>query len=357
MKIGIIGLPGSGKSTLWCCLTGALEGPDPASIGKLQLRTVKVHDPRLERLRADYKPKKFTPATLEIADFPPMDQEAQDQTGIAQLLAPARQMDALIAVLRGFENPFNPPYRGRLDPLADWLEIRSELILSDLLITEKRLEKLEVQIKKATPTLDRDKKELDLLGRLKGQLLAEKDLVEFRFTEEEKKMVTGFQYLSVKPKIPIFNRGEAPPPADQVAALNQAIRLPVFVAAVRQELEILQLSPAEQEIFRKEFGLQPDTVDRIVAECYRAANRLSFFTAGDKEVRAWTLHQGDTAVAAAAAIHSDMARGFIRAETVSFEDYVRDGGIKGAKEKGHLRLEGKEYEVRDGDIVEFRFNA
>lgn len=357
MKVGIFGLPGSGKTSLWCLLTESLDGPDPSMIGKLQSRAVKVNDARLERLRDDYQPKKYTPATVEICDFPPINVDANDRAGLAQLLTPARNMDALLIVLRDFENDLIAPHLGTIDPTKEWEEIQAEFLLSDLAIVEKRVEKLEVQVKKPTPTQDQDKKELELLTRLRTHLEQEKPLLDFEFKSDELKRITGFQFLSQKPMVPVINRGEAPPTAERLQEIEKATGRPVFAVAAANEFEILQLSPEDQEEFRSEFSIEPGTRDRIIAACYTATGLISFFTCGDKEVRAWTIHKSDVAVVAAEQIHSDIARGFIRAETVSYDDYAANSGLKGAKEKGQLRLEGKEYVVQDGDIIEFRFNV
>lgn len=359
MKIGILGQPSAGKTTLWCLLTENHEGPSPAQMGKLQLKTVKVRDERLERIRDDFQPRKYTPATLEIADFPglPADSADRDRQGLAQLLAPARNMEALILVLRGFESAMVPAPGGKVDPFRDLDEIRTELLLSDFSIVEKRVEKLRLQVKKPTPTQARDRVELELLERVLPHLEAEKPLATFSFTSEEQKMVQGFQFLSLKPLVPVLNRGETPAEPALLERLSEAAGCPVYEVAAGNELEILQLPEEDREVFREEFGIVPGTRNAIISACYAAARQISFFTAGEKEVRAWTIVDGETAVEAAEEIHSDIARGFIRAEVVSYDDYVEHDGIKGAREKGKFRLEGKEYVVKDGDIIEFRHNS
>jgi GTP-binding protein YchF len=355
MKIGIIGLPGSGKTTLWDLLTETYDPSETAAFtgNKPRMKTVKVRDPRLEKLRDDYRPKKYTPAAIEIHDFPAVQKEGADRSGIADLLQPARDMEALIAVLRGFEAAGLPS----ADPSRDLGEIIGELIISDLVIVERRLERLESQLKKHNPkTFDDDKKEKELLDRVKVYLEAEKALSAFTFTAEERKRVTSFQFLSAKPLVVVLNRGEAPP-REEVLAKIAAAGVPPIPIAARNELEVLQLPEEERAPFLEEFGIGEFARDKVIAASYRAAGRQSFLTAGDKEVRAWTIPVGATAVEAAGEIHSDIQRGFIRAELVGWEDYVRDGGVKGAKEKGHFRLEGKEYVVRDGDVIEFRFSV
>ncbi len=354
MKIGIIGLPGSGKTTLWNLLTETYDASEVAHFGqKPRMKTVKVADRRLERLRDDYQPKKYTPAQIEVYDFPGVRKEGVDRSGIADLLAPARDMDALIVVLRGFDEGAGPP-----DPARDFAEVIGELILSDLVIAERRLERLEVQLKKhIAKTHDDDLREKEVLVRVKAHLEAEKDLSSFAFTAEERKRMGSYQFLSGKPRVVVLNRGEAPPAPDALSALEKAIGSAPIPIAARNELEILQLPEEDRGAFLQEFAIEQLARDQVVAASYRAAGRHAFFTAGDKEVRAWTIPMGASAVEAAGEIHSDIQRGFIRAEVVGYDDYVRDGGVKGAKEKGHFRLEGKEYVVRDADIIEFRFSV
>jgi len=307
-------------------------------------------------------PKKYTPAQVEIGDFPAMSRDDQDRAGIAQLLAAARTMEILVVVLRGFDNPAVPPPGGKVDPIRDWIEIRSELLLSDLVIVEKRIEKLRVQVKKPTPTQENDRKELALLERLYEHLEADRDLLKFPFTATERKQIQGFQFLSAKPKIAVLNRGESSPSPEDMKKLEETVNqgdvdIVCYDVPILNELEILQLPAEEQDMFREELGVTAGTRQKILADCYSEADRISFFTAGEKEVRAWTIRKGEPAVEAAEEIHTDIARGFIRAETVSYEDYVKYDGLKGAKGNGRLRLEGKDYIVQDGDIIEFRFSV
>jgi GTP-binding protein YchF len=355
MKIGIIGLPGSGKTTLWNLLTETYDPGEAVAFSgnRPRMKTVKVRDARLERLRDDYDPKKYIPAQIEVFDFPAVRKEGIDRTGMADLLAPARDMEALIAILRAFQEPGGPPP----DPARDLAEIAGELLISDLVIVERRLERLEAQLKKhIAKTFDEDRREKELLLRVKADLEAEKPLFEFKFTPEEKKKVGSYQFLSAKPRVVVLNLGDDPASRNLAGAVGGALRpgedlIPI---AARAELEVLQLPEEERGPFLAEFGIEELARDKAVAASYRAAGRHSFFTAGEDEVRAWTIRIDTSALEAAGEIHSDIQRGFIRAEVVAYEDYVKDGGIKGAKEKGHFRLEGKEYVVRDGDIIEFR---
>ena len=351
MKIGILGLPGCGKSTLFDLLTECFDGPDfSASQNKPRIRTVKVTDPRLERLRDDYAPKKYTPASLEVLDFPAMRGEG-DRAGLADLLAPARELEALLIVCRDFATPGLPDP----DPAADLAEIRGEFILADLVIVENRLERLEARSKKPNFT-DDDRREVELLGKIRVQLEAEKPVAHDELSADEVKRLSGFGLLSSKRFLVAVNRGDGGTGL-ALDALRSTVDVEVLEVSARNELEILQLDSEEQVVFLEEYGIESLSREPLIAAAYRTAGRISFFTAGDKEVRAWTIRDGEPAVEAAEEIHSDIARGFIRAEIVSYDDYVACGNIKAAKEKGLLRLEGKEYTMADGDIVEFRFSV
>ena len=356
MKIGIIGLPGSGKSTLFDLLTRSSDGPDYGhDPSKPRRRTVKVVDVRLERLRDDYQPKKYTPAAVEILDFPAVAGGEKDRAGLAELLQPAREMDTLLVALRDFPNPALPGGEN-VDPRLDLEQVRGELILSDLEITERRLEKLAEKKRKPSFT-DADRKESALLERAKVSLESEKGFSELGLSHEEKKRLSGFLFLSSKPIVCALSGEKGSVPDDRLEPLRQLGGGEVIPVAARNELEILQLPESERAEFLAEYGIGEFRGEEIIAACYRAAGLMSFFTAGDKEVRAWTIQKGLTAPQAAGVIHTDFERGFIRAEVVSYEDYLRFGGVKGAKEKGHYRLEGRDYEVREADIIEFRFSV
>jgi GTP-binding protein YchF len=351
LKLGILGLPGSGKSTLFDLLTESVEGPDfKQARNQPRLKVVKVRDPRLERLRDDYRPRQYTPAAFELLDFPAVSSE-ETRSGLADLLAPARETDALFVVLRGFEGPG----QRSLDVERDFAEVREELILADLAVIEKRLERLAEKSRKRPPG-EEDRKECGLLEALAKRLEREELIATFELTPEEKKRLSGFGFLSAKPLVLVVNVGEGPPPPS-IESLRSRAECDLVVLNAQNELEILALDGAEQKAFLEEFGITELSRERLISLGYRAAGLISFFTAGEKEVRAWTIRKGETAVQAAGEIHSDIARGFIRAEVVSYDDYIEFGGVKGAREKGHLRLEGKEYGVVDGDIVEFRFSV
>ena len=355
MKIGIIGLPGSGKSTLFRLLTGDNEPPDYRQGTKPILRSVKHKDERLERLRDDYAPKKYTPATLEILDFPGVAGDKKDRTGLADLLAPAREAHALIATLCGFTGDLD----GILDDhpaLSDLQEVRGELILSDLSIVERRLEKLEAKSRR--PNFDEDdRKEQAILVRMKEHLEREELASGLELTADELKRVGGFAFLSAKPLVTVLAWDSGKVPTELLARIEAECGGEVVAVSARNELDILELPEEDRAVFLAEYEIEAPQKEKVIDAAYRAAGCMSFFTAGEDEVRAWTIRQGTKAPQAAGAIHTDFERGFIRAEVVAFEDYVAQGGVKGAREKGLYRLEGREYVMKDGDWVEFRFSV
>lgn len=351
MKLGILGLNGCGKSTLFDLLTESFEGPDFSQApNKPRIKTVKVEDSRLRRLERDFEPPKYTPASFELYDFPAVSRAGGPRGGLADLLAPARALDALFVVLRGFDAPGQPP----ADIERDVEEVLGEFVLADLVIVERRLERLEAKSRKPRFS-DDDRKEQELLGHVHGHLEAGRRLSSLEFSGDAKKRLGGFGFFSAKPVVIVVNLGE-----DQAVAVDSPVESggsAVVSLHVLNELEIARLPVEEQAAFLEEFAIERLSRADLIAAAYRAAGVISFFTACDKEVRAWSIRQGQTAVEAAESIHSDMARGFIRAETVSYADYVACGGIKGARERGQLRLEGKGYVVADGDVVEFRFSV
>ena len=351
MKIGILGLPSSGKTTLFSLLTELYDEPDsPHGGNKPSVRSVKVVDERLERLRDDYQPKKYTPAALQFLDFPAMSSE-NSSGGMADLLAPARELETLIVVLRDYDSPGE----AEPEPAVDLQEVLGEFIIADLLVVENRLARLEERSNK--PNFDDDdRREQELLGELRGHLEAENPVSSFSLDEAQRKAVSGFGFLSLKPYLVVVNSGEGGSGIN-LDELREASGAEAFPCKALNELEILQLPPDDQEIFLEEYGIESLSRDSIISASYRTAGRISFFTAGEKEVRAWTIRDGTVAVDAAGEIHSDIARGFIRAEVVSYDDYVAFDGIKGAREKGVFRLEGKTYPMADGDVVEFRFSV
>jgi GTP-binding protein YchF len=355
MKTAIVGLPMTGKTSLFTILTGVRElthiGSTEARIG-----ITKVPDPRLEALAKIYEPPKVTHATVEFFDFPSISKEALRDPGY---LGSLRVADAIAHVVRVFEDDTVPHEKGSVDPLRDIEDVDVELILSDLVVVEKRLERLEKDRKKAHgPELEQ---EFELLTEAKAKLEANESLRGWELSKEGDKLMRGFQFLSQKPMLVVLNLGEADAPrlaeveAEYAAKLRSA-KPGVGVTAVcaKIEVELAELSAEDRAEYMASYGLPGSSLDRLVGAAYRLLGLMSFLTAGKDECRAWTIPIGSNAVKAAGAIHSDFEKKFIRAEAVNWKIVVDNGGYAGLREKGQLRLEGKDYIVQDGDILEIR---
>ena len=357
MRIGLFGFPLTGKSTLFRLLTGAAAAP-PGRDG-VQLGVSKVPDPRLDKLAEMHLPKKFTPATVEYMDIAGVEKgEAADSLPLEQL----RTVDALAHVVRGFRDESIPHTEGPPDPARDVATMETELILADHSIAEKRLEKLELNVKKAGK--DEDKKELAIVRRCLDALEKETPLRNVEFTEDEGKRLRGYTFLSMKPLLVVVNADEAD--AGKLDLGAEAFGLQGYTAhpqtevvalSAKIEAEIAQLERGDADAFRSELGIREPALDRMIRASYRLLGRISFFTAGEDECRAWTIRRGTIARIAAGTIHSDIEKGFIRAELVGYDDLVKAGSWDACKAKGLLRLEGKEYVMQDGDVVHFRFNV
>jgi len=349
MKIGIAGPPFGGKSTLFQAMTG--QAPDPAgSAGATGvLARVTVHDPRLDHLSSVFKPKKHTPAHLDVVDFPGFELGDTSERK-KQVLAQLRDMDALILVFGAFGEGESP---ARAAEAYDAVKV--EFFFSDIEILDKRIEKLRVGVTKSTKTREAEAKELELLERVRGEAEKRETLAGIRLEPAEEKILRGFAFLSQKPTIVVINEKDAPAgdlPPEVKARCPGAVRL-----SAQLEKEIAELAPEEREPFLKDLGLDEPVGRRMVREIYRLLGLLSFFTTGEDECRAWTIRAGDNAVAAAGKIHSDLARGFIRAEVYSYDSFRELGSEKAVKAKGLLRTEGKDYVVKDGDILTVLFNV
>jgi GTP-binding protein YchF len=355
MKTAIVGLPMVGKTSLFTILTGVHEA---ARVGSMEVRVgvTRVPDPRLEKLAAVFHPPKVTHATVEYLDFPSISKEALRDPG---LMASLRVVDALAHVLRAFASDTVPHEKGSVDPVRDFEDVETELILSDLVVVEKRLERLEKDRKKIrNPDLD---KEYELLARIQKELEANRPVRELDFAGEDEKRIRGFQFLSQKPMLCVLNLGEADAPRlheieQQYRAGPFAGRKNLAVAAIcgQVEAELAELAPEEAAAYRASYGLKESGVERLISATYSLLGLMSFLTAGETEVRAWTIPVNSTAVKAAGAIHSDFEKKFIRAEVVNWEALVEHGGYAGVREKGLLRLEGKDYSVKDGDVLVIR---
>jgi GTP-binding protein YchF len=355
MKTAIIGLPMVGKTSLFTILTGVHEA---TRVGLMEARVgvTKVPDARLDELAKIFQPPKITHATVEYLDFPAISKEAlRDPSYLASM----RVADALAHVLRLFQSDTVPHEKGTVDPIRDLEDVEMELILSDLVVVEKRLERLEKDRKKIkSPELDR---EFGLLERCKQTLESNVALRTLELSAEEEKTIRGFQFLSQKPMLFVLNIGE-----EDAARMHEiedeyrkgplAGRNRTAVTAIcgKIEAELAELSPAEAREYLSSYGLKESGLERLIAATYALLGLMSFLTAGETEVRAWTIPMNSKAVNAAGAIHSDFEKKFIRAEVVNWQSLIDHGGYPGVREKGLLRLEGKEYIVKDGDVLVIR---
>ena len=355
MKTAIVGLPMVGKTSLFTILTGVHES---ARVGSLEARVgiTKVADARVDALAKLYQPPKITYATVEYLDFPAVSKEAlRDPSYLASL----RVVDALAHVLRLFESDTVPHEKGSVDPLRDFEDVEMELILSDLVVVEKRMERVDKDRKKIkSPDLD---KEFTLLERLKSELEANRPLRELEFDDEEEKRIRGFQFLSQKPMLCVLNIGEADVPRmheieEQYRNGPLAGKAHTAVTAIcgKIEAELAELSPEEAKDYLASYGLKESGLERLISATYALLGLMSFLTAGETEVRAWTIPINSKAVHAAGAIHSDFEKKFIRAEVVNWKALIDHDGYPGVRDKGLLRLEGKDYIVKDGDVLVIR---
>jgi GTP-binding protein YchF len=358
MKAGLIGLPTVGKSTLFQLLTGAAP-PAPGARSEPRVGVARVPDARVDKLAEMYSPKKKTPAVIEFVDVPGV---AKGEGQALVDLPALRGVDALVHVLRAFESDMAPHPDGSVDPLRDARMLELELILADLGAVDRRLERLAANIKKANRPEDVAERAVFL--KMKEALEAEKPLRELELGEEERKRLRSYSFLSEKPVVLVVNMGE-----DQVreaaaylersglAGLGGRPGFALCPISAPIEAEMTQLAAEDARAFREDLALAEPGLDRVVRTSYALLGLVSFLTAGEDECRAWTITRGTRAQQAAGTIHSDIERGFIRAEVVAFEDLVAAGSIAACREKGTLRLEGKEYVVRDGDVINFRFNV
>jgi hypothetical protein len=344
----------SGKSSLFGAITG--QSLDPTRMGKEQLATVHVPDPRLKWLAEHYKPKKLTEASFEVLDIPGFSQETpQQQAEFKRHVPNLRTCDGLVAVVRAFEDDAVPPYRNRIDPVADIDELYSELVFADLEVATRRIERLEKDVHKPTPTQDQDKRQLILLGEMRDAWEAEQPYDDSGWNVDDRKLMSSFAFLSHKPLVVVVNVGEAD--VSSPPTLTFAHARTVISCCAQVEQEIAQLDEDDRRVFMEDLGLAEPARDRLIHACYEALGLISFLTYGEDECRAWTIPNHASAVEAASKIHSDIARGFIRAETVAFEDLRQAGDMKAAKAAGKIRLEGKTYPVADGDCITFRFSV
>ena len=353
MKTGIVGFPQSGKTTLFTLLTGADAAARRVSRGELHVGVARVPDERVTRLAALFSPERVVFATVDVVDLAGFERGERAGLEVGEL----RNADALFHVVRGFASPAlgAPP-----DPVREVTALEEELILADLEVVERRLEKFEKGLKRK-PT-DTELREQALLARLRGPIEEGVPLRVHALSPDEERLIRGFQFLSLKPILHCLNLAEADVPRREalLAALADVARRPRtavgWVSAV-VEAEVAGLPPGEQAPFLEALGLPEPALHRVIRDAYALLGLASFFTVGEDEVRAWTIPAGASALEAAGAVHSDIARGFIRAEVIGWAELLEAGSLAEARRRGVLRLEGKDYPVKDGEICHFRFNV
>jgi hypothetical protein len=354
MKLGIIGLPQTGKTTLFNALTRG-DTPTTASAGRVEVHTavVDVPDPRVDTLSRMFNPRKTIYAKVTYADIAGLDGSSGGSIS-GQLLNQLSQMDGFIHVVRCFRDENVPHMSGSVDPLRDIRAMESEFILNDLIAVERKLERLQEERRKGGTDKVLNARQIELFERLHAILSEDKPLRGVEVNEEEERFLSGFGLLSRKPILLLLNLGEGQPAPD-LGELGDAF--PHVALMGKLEMEIAQLPPEDAAIFMEEYGIDEPGLNKMIRLSYDLLNLQSFFTVGEDEVRAWTIRRGMTAQEAAGVIHTDLQKGFIRAEVVAYDDLIELGSMAETRNKGKLRLEGKEYIVQDGDIMHIRFNV
>ncbi len=349
MKLGIIGLPQSGKTTIFNALTRG-NTPTTASAGRIEVHNavVDVPDPRVDKLSAMFNPKKTVYAKVTYADIAGLETGSAKSGISGQLLNQLNQMDALILIVRGFADDSVMHPNGSVDPKRDIEIMLSELLLGDLIAVERKLEKLTDERKKGGTDKALNARQTELFEKLNKTLSENQPLRSIEFTNEEQKELSSFGLLTRKPILTVFNMGEG----QSAPAVD--LDHPSVALMGKLEMEIAQLGPEDAAVFMEEYGIKELSLNRMINLSYDLLQVQTFFTVGEDEVRAWTTRRGAGAQESAGEIHTDLSRGFVRAEVVAYEDLISLGGMNEAKAKGKLRLEGKEYPVKDGDIMHIR---
>ena len=366
MQIAIVGLAGSGKTTVFNTLTGGHAETGGYGGVTLNVGVVKVPDPRLQALAAIFKPKKIVQADVTYADLPAPPPSTEGHIGTEELpadhLARLRDSDALLHVVRAFEDAANPHPDGSVDPARDLEHLDLEFLLADLSMAERRIERLKTSARHGTPAArEAAEREDVILRRIHAGLEAGSPIRDLALDPDDEKAIRGFRFLTQKPVLVLLNVGESDLPSAPAIVERMTAAYPhqhalVAVLSARIEMELGELETDEAAVFMEELGIAESGLDRVIGLSYRLLGLVSFLTAGPDEVRAWPIPDGSTAVDAAGAIHTDLARGFIRAETVAYEDLLTLGSMAEARKHGRLRSEGKTYRVRDGDVLEILFS-
>ena len=366
MQIAIVGLAGCGKTTVFNTLTRGHA--ETGGYGGLQLNVgvVKVPDERLDKLAVVFKPKKIVHADVTYVDLPAPPASTEGHVGTEELpaehLARLRDSDALIHVVRAWDSEAHPHPSGSVDAARDLEQLDLEFTLADLAMVDRRLERLRGSGRHGTPAeREANEREQAILERLKPALEAGRPIRDEPLDEDEEKALRGFRFLTQKPVLVLLNVGEgdlasAPAQAEAIRAGYEHRHSMVDALSARIEMELGELEADEAAVFMEELGLTESALDRVIKLSYRLVGLISFLTAGPDEVRAWPIPDGSSAVDAAGAIHTDLARGFIRAETIAYEDLLELGSMAEAKKHGKVRSEGKTYRVKDGDVIEILFS-
>ncbi|MEJ2703604.1 MAG: DUF933 domain-containing protein [Sedimentisphaerales bacterium] len=355
MKVALIGLLQSGKSTILASVSGKAAAAGGATA--IDEAIVPVPDERIDWLAEHCKPKKVTYATIDCLDLPGFNfTDDHGRAAARRLISQIRTVDLLVLVVRAFENPAVPPYRNSVNPARDLAELQTELLLADLELVTTRTERLEKQVHKPTKSQTHDKAELALQKKLQEAIEAEQPISSAIENDTERDMIKSLGFLTLKPIAVAVNVGED--------RLNETFdfsdraggSVPVATICAKLEYELAQLDADSRAEFMADLGLKESAASKFVKSCYSALGLISFLTTGSDEVRAWPIRKGTIAHDAAGKVHTDIKRGFIRAETFTFDELKEFGDEKALKAAGKIRLEGKEYIVQDGDIINFRFN-
>jgi len=355
MKIGLIGLSGVGKTTIFNLLTNTKAATGAYGAKDVNVGMAKVPDKRMDFLVGLYKPRKVSFAQIEFIDIAGVVPEG----GSRKFLDDVRDCDAIVHVIRAFENPDVPHVANEINPAKDLETVDMELLFADLELLEKRIER----IKTGKKVKKEQQEELVLLERLYKHLEAGGDIRQVELTEEEEKQLRAYSFLTEKPKLAVVNVDESQfknnnyPAKEELIQLCRRKDMPLIEICGQIEAEIGELTEEDKELFMEDLGITETGIERLARAVYEHLGLISFFTVGEDEVKAWTINKGTTAKKAAGKIHSDIERGFIRAEVVKYRDIHELGSMAKVREQGLFRLEGKDYIVEDGDIINFRFNV